>query len=104
LEQIAAPAFAHVDHAAVAAVRFGERGAQRLLARRHEDQVHEIVHQAPGEAADAPLAGGGPDAIATTVSGEDARQAGFGRPVTVSFSFKTQILPNCSYPLSTVQL
>lgn len=47
----AAPAFAEVDAARVAAVRLGESRAQAIGAARHQDQVDVIVHQAPGEAA-----------------------------------------------------
>lgn len=50
LEQIAAPALAGVDVARITPVRFGQRRAQPRRRLGHEDEVHMIVHQTPGEA------------------------------------------------------
>jgi hypothetical protein len=49
LKQIAAPAFAEIDPAAVPPVRLTERRAQAIFGGGHEDEVYVIVHQTPAK-------------------------------------------------------
>jgi len=56
LPQRAGPALALVHLPAVAALRRRQRGSNAVLARRHEDQVNVVRHQAPGPDCGAGLA------------------------------------------------